>query len=220
MADDKKAAQQIAQNTFTFEEFFVQEIEKKNISAKQFTTQNETIKVHVHCHQKALSTTQSVLCALSIPLNYKVTAYNSGCCGMAGSFGFEKEHYKLSMQIGEDTLFPKINNNNLLINEKNNIILHLKCSMSDINNKNYDENIQHFQFNETKIGDLNYEVINKKQNITYSNNYNTDDNIELNNDKNIKEIICRHNENLLNIDLSGLKNLFNSALAVSKESEA
>jgi FAD/FMN-containing dehydrogenase/Fe-S oxidoreductase len=117
LADDKKAAQQIAQNTFTFEEFFVQEIEKKNISAKQFTTQNETIKVHVHCHQKALSTTQSVLRALSIPLNYKVTAYNSGCCGMAGSFGFEKEHYKLSMQIGEDTLFPKINNtlNNTII---------------------------------------------------------------------------------------------------------
>ena len=84
-------------------------------------------------------------------------------------------------------IFPKINNNNSLINEKNNIILHLKCSMSDINNKNYDENIQHFQFNETKIGDLNYEVINKKQNITYSNNYNIDDNIELNNDKNTSD---------------------------------
>ena len=110
LADDKKAAQQIANNTFTFEEFFVQEIEKSNISAKQFTAKSETIKVHVHCHQKALSTTQSVLRALSLPLNYKVTAYNSGCCGMAGSFGFEKEHYQLSMQIANDTLFPKINN--------------------------------------------------------------------------------------------------------------
>ena len=62
-------------------------------------------------------------------------------------------------------IFPKINSNNSVINEKNNIILHLKCSMSDIDNKNYDENIEHFQFNETKIGDLNYEVINKKQKL-------------------------------------------------------
>jgi hypothetical protein len=48
-------------------------------------------------------------------------------------------------------IFPKINTINSVINEKNNIILHLKCSLSDIDNKNYDENIEHFQFNETKI---------------------------------------------------------------------
>jgi len=84
-------------------------------------------------------------------------------------------------------IFPKINSNNSVINEKNNIILHLKCSMSDIDNKNYDENIEHFQFNETKIGDLNYEVINKKQNITYSTNYNIDNNNDLNNDKNTSD---------------------------------
>lgn len=47
---------------------------------------------------------------LNIPSNAKVTIYNSGCCGMAGSFGYEKEHYKISMQMGEDTLFPKIRN--------------------------------------------------------------------------------------------------------------
>jgi hypothetical protein len=84
-------------------------------------------------------------------------------------------------------IFPKINTNNSLINEKNNIILHLKCSMSDIDNKIYDENIEHFQFNETKIGDLNYEVINKKQNITYSTNYNRDNNVDSNNDKNTSD---------------------------------
>ena len=85
-------------------------------------------------------------------------------------------------------IFPKVNNNNSIINEKNNIILHLQCSLSDIQNKNYDENIEHFQFNETKISDLNYEIINKKQSIKYSNNYNTDnyntDNDNLENDKN------------------------------------
>lgn len=117
LANDKIAAQKIANNTFTFEEFFIQEIGKNNISANQFTAENKTIKVHVHCHQKALSSTQSVLQALAIPKNYSVTAYNSGCCGMAGSFGFEKEHYHLSMQIAEDTLFPKIKNtsNNAII---------------------------------------------------------------------------------------------------------
>jgi len=84
-------------------------------------------------------------------------------------------------------IFPKINSINSVINEKNNIILHLKCSLSDIDNKNYDENIEHFQFNETKIADLNYEVINKKQNITYSTNYDTDNDNDLHNDKNTSD---------------------------------
>jgi Fe-S oxidoreductase len=47
---------------------------------------------------------------LSIPDNYAVTILNTGCCGMAGSFGYEKEHYEVSMQVGEDTLFPKVRN--------------------------------------------------------------------------------------------------------------
>ena len=45
---------------------------------------------------------------LNFPANYKVTIIPSGCCGMAGSFGYEKEHYKVSMNIGEQTLFPDI----------------------------------------------------------------------------------------------------------------
>ncbi len=47
---------------------------------------------------------------LSLPKNYQVSIMNTGCCGMAGSFGYEKEHYELSMQVGEDTLFPKVRN--------------------------------------------------------------------------------------------------------------
>ena len=47
---------------------------------------------------------------LNIPENYSVTLMNTGCCGRAGSFGYEKEHYELSMQVGEDTLFPKVRN--------------------------------------------------------------------------------------------------------------
>ena len=45
---------------------------------------------------------------LNVPKNNSVTIYNSGCCGMAGSFGYEAEHYDISMKMGEDTLFPKV----------------------------------------------------------------------------------------------------------------
>jgi Fe-S oxidoreductase len=68
------------------------------------------MKIHGHCQQKSLSSVEPTFKMLSIPKNFKVTILNSGCCGMAGSFGYEKEHYQLSMQVGEDTLFPKIRN--------------------------------------------------------------------------------------------------------------
>ncbi|MDH3322693.1 MAG: FAD-binding oxidoreductase, partial [Flavobacteriaceae bacterium] len=68
------------------------------------------LKVHGHCHQKSLSNINASFSMLNIPENFKVTIINSGCCGMAGSFGYEKEHYDISMQVGEDTLFPKIRN--------------------------------------------------------------------------------------------------------------
>ena len=110
LADDKTAAKEISKNTFTIEEFIKKEFEKKNISTKSFTKKVQTIKIHGHCQQKSLSSTEPTFKMLSIPENYKVTIINSGCCGMAGSFGYEKEHYKISMQVGEDTLFPKIRN--------------------------------------------------------------------------------------------------------------
>ena len=53
---------------------------------------------------------ESSFAMLNLPKNYAVTIINSGCCGMAGSFGYEKEHYEVSMQVGEDTLFPKLRN--------------------------------------------------------------------------------------------------------------
>jgi Fe-S oxidoreductase len=110
LADDKKSAEKIAKNVFTFEEFLVQEVAKGNVDASFFTTATKTLKIHGHCHQKALSGTHASFQVLNIPTNYAVTIINSGCCGMAGSFGYEKEHYDLSMQVGEDTLFPKIRN--------------------------------------------------------------------------------------------------------------
>ena len=110
LADDKASAQKIAKNCFTFEEFLSQELEKGAIDRSLFTSKTKTLKIHGHCHQKALSGTHASFKVLNIPPNYSVSILNTGCCGMAGSFGYEKEHYKVSMQVGEDTLFPKIRN--------------------------------------------------------------------------------------------------------------
>ena len=110
LADDRDSAKEIAKNTFTIEEFIKQEFDKNNITPKSFTTKEQVLKIHGHCQQKSLSSTEPIFKMLSIPKNYSVTIFNSGCCGMAGSFGYEKEHYKMSMKVGEDTLFPKIKN--------------------------------------------------------------------------------------------------------------
>ncbi|MFC4722640.1 FAD-binding and (Fe-S)-binding domain-containing protein [Geojedonia litorea] len=110
LASDSISAKKIAEHTYTIEEFLFREFKNNKISSDQFTTKPQVLKIHGHCHQKALSTMEPTFKVLSIPKKYKVTIINSGCCGMAGSFGYEKEHFDISMQIGEDTLFPKIRN--------------------------------------------------------------------------------------------------------------
>ncbi|EGV45063.2 FAD-binding oxidoreductase [Bizionia argentinensis JUB59] len=108
LADDKEAAKTLSKNCFLIEEFLQQEIVLGHIKAEQFTTEAKTIKFHGHCHQKALSNQKNSFDILNLPENYRVTIIPSGCCGMAGSFGYEKEHYDISMQIGEQTLFPAV----------------------------------------------------------------------------------------------------------------
>ena len=102
------AARRIARQTYLLEEFLWQEAEHGNITYQQLTSEKKVIKLHGHCYQKAyqvLTPTQKIL---ALPQNYKVETIPSGCCGMAGSFGYEKEHYPVSMQIGELVLFPTI----------------------------------------------------------------------------------------------------------------
>lgn len=108
LADDKESAKKIAKNCFTIEEFISNEFKKGHISSNDFTLENKVVKIHTHCHQKALSNSESTFTMLNIPKNYAVQILATGCCGMAGSFGYEKEHYDISMQIGEDNLFKKI----------------------------------------------------------------------------------------------------------------
>ncbi len=110
LTNDKDAAKHVAKHTFLIEEFIQQEIKLGNIKPEQFTSQPKTIKFHGHCYQKSLSNQSTSFDVLNLPKNYKVTIIPSGCCGMAGSFGYEKEHYQVSMAVGQQTLFPAIKN--------------------------------------------------------------------------------------------------------------
>ncbi len=105
LVDDAKA---IASHVYTFEEFLAQELDAKRIKADQFTTEKRLIKLHGHCQQKAMSSLVPSKKILSLPANYEVQLIPSGCCGMAGSFGYEAEHFDVSMKIGELVLFPTI----------------------------------------------------------------------------------------------------------------
>lgn len=110
LADDKDSARHISEHTYLFEEFLWQAFESGDISSDQFTIKAKTIKFHAHCHQKAISDKSASLKILSIPKNYSVTEIPSGCCGMAGSFGYESSKFDISMTIGEQTLFPEVRN--------------------------------------------------------------------------------------------------------------
>ena len=101
-------AKKLAENVFLLEEFIAREMEAKRILPSAFTEEKKLLKLHGHCQQKAMSSLVAAKKALSLPLNFEVQLIPSGCCGMAGSFGYEVEHYDLSMQIGELVLFPTV----------------------------------------------------------------------------------------------------------------
>lgn len=107
-ADRRHEAQQLAKNTLLFDEFIMREVEAGRITADDFKTDAVEIWLHGHCHQKALVGTEKTFKALQLLQNAKIHVIPSGCCGMAGSFGYEKEHYKNSLAIGEMVLFPTV----------------------------------------------------------------------------------------------------------------
>jgi len=110
LADDTQldAAKHLAKNVFLIDDFIAREIDNGNITKNQFTQKRQLIKLHGHCQQKALTSVAGSVKMMSLPENYTVETIPSGCCGMAGSFGYEKEHYDLSMKIGELVLFPAV----------------------------------------------------------------------------------------------------------------
>jgi FAD/FMN-containing dehydrogenase/Fe-S oxidoreductase len=104
----KDKALALATNCLLADEFLVRELKKGKISAADFGNEAKEILFHTHCQQKAVGSSSTLSEALSIPANYRVKEIPSGCCGMAGSFGYEKEHFDLSNKIGELVLFPEV----------------------------------------------------------------------------------------------------------------
>lgn len=105
---DREAAKKLGQNALLFEEFIAREAQSGRITSDSFTDEPRQVLLHAHCHQKALSDAGFSAFALSLPANYSVQLIAAGCCGMAGSFGYEKEHYDVSMQIAELALLPAV----------------------------------------------------------------------------------------------------------------
>ena len=107
--DLKRKARAVAEHTLTFEEFVVAEADAGRLAELPWSDDRPTrFLLHGHCHQKALVGIQPSVQALAIIPDAEVEVIPSGCCGMAGSFGYEKEHYDVSMQIGELVLFPAV----------------------------------------------------------------------------------------------------------------
>jgi Fe-S oxidoreductase len=106
--EEKEAAHKIAAHAYMIEEFLAKELDAGRIDLSLFKEQKLLIKLHGHCQQKALSSLTPVKKILTRMGSSEVHIIPSGCCGMAGSFGYEKEHFDLSMQIGELVLFPTV----------------------------------------------------------------------------------------------------------------
>lgn len=104
---NSKEAEAVIHHCITFDEFIAQHLEN-GVLPIPLESQDREVKLHGHCHQKALVGMAPTLKVLKAIPGFRVTEIPSGCCGLAGSFGYEKEHYAISMKIGELCLFPAV----------------------------------------------------------------------------------------------------------------
>lgn len=102
------ASQQLAQHSLLVDEFLAREMDRGHIDRQRFSTRPRKIKLHGHCYQKAFHLVGVSEKILAFPTGHEVEVIPSGCCGMAGSFGYEKEHYEVSMKVGELVLLPSV----------------------------------------------------------------------------------------------------------------
>ncbi|HEU5098528.1 MAG TPA: FAD-linked oxidase C-terminal domain-containing protein, partial [Roseiflexaceae bacterium] len=129
---DDPRAEALARQSFLIDEFLMRELSENRARLdfnrhKDTKTQSSEIKnqtfessslrgknnprsflLHGHCHQKALVGTAHALALLRLIPGAEAREVDSGCCGMAGSFGYEAEHYAISQAIGERALFPAV----------------------------------------------------------------------------------------------------------------
>ena len=104
----RESARSLAPHCLLLDEFIAREADAGRIASDHFTGRPQTIHLHGHCHQKALASLDPTIRMLTLPKNFAVKIIPSGCCGMAGSFGYETEHYDVSMKVGELVLFPAV----------------------------------------------------------------------------------------------------------------
>lgn len=107
-AEWRQTAKDLGSNCLLYDEFLCQEMEAGRISKEDFLADELEIWLHGHCHQKALVGIEPTVRMFSLLRGAKLNVIPSGCCGMAGSFGYEKEHYQTSLAIGEMVFFPAI----------------------------------------------------------------------------------------------------------------
>ena len=121
-SDMRHKAMKLSKNCLLYDEFLMKEISEGNITADDFQDAQAEIWLHGHCHQKALVGVDKTANVLRQLLKgAKVNVIPSGCCGMAGSFGYEQEHYETSLAIGEMVLFPTVRKATL--DQKKNVIV-------------------------------------------------------------------------------------------------
>jgi FAD/FMN-containing dehydrogenase/Fe-S oxidoreductase len=106
LVEDNAIAKQLQQQVMMIDVFLAKEIDAGNINVS-FESVAENILIHGHCHQKALYSTNGMKTIFGTT-KQTTKEIPSGCCGMAGSFGYEKEHYEISKKIGEEILFPAV----------------------------------------------------------------------------------------------------------------
>ena len=108
-ADRRRNAIELSKHCLLYDEFLLKEIKEGRINVDNFEDTEMEIWLHGHCHQKALVGIEKTVEVLRRLLKgATVHVIPSGCCGMAGSFGYEKEHYQTSLAIGEMILFPAV----------------------------------------------------------------------------------------------------------------
>src|SRR5690606_16413646 len=101
-------ATELGKHALLIDEFLAEEMEAGHISTASFSDTQRNIKLHGHCYQKAFHLVEHTSKILSFPVGHEVTVIPSGCCGMAGAFGYEKEHYEVSVGVGELVLLPAV----------------------------------------------------------------------------------------------------------------
>ncbi len=107
--EEKERAKKLAKSCWMIDEFLDRERGAGRISREQFVSvEKRVIHLHGHCQQKALGSLAATVRLLELPGGNEVKVIPSGCCGMAGSFGYEAEHYEVSQKIGELVLFPYV----------------------------------------------------------------------------------------------------------------